>query len=377
MLVAALPTDAMLPAFPAMAEFFDTSETATQAVITVFMFGYALPHLLLGSASDRFGRRPIIVGGMVVYLLGAVVCLFAQDFQVLLLGRFVQGMGAAGPTIMSRAILRDLFSGTQLARYLSFAMVFFTAGPVLAPFIGVIIQELFGWRAIFVFLALVPIALIVMTHYFLPETLEHPDAQALQWKRILNNSWAFVSDARSYPIVIILGFAYGNLVSYLSISPVVYMHYFGMTEFGFASIFALIATVTFGAQYLNAYLLQRYSPAQLLYSALLFQCALLLVSTLLSLSGLIAIWSASLSFACFFVVFAFVMANGTALALEPHQKRAGLASSALGFLNLAAGTLLATALGRFVYGPLALFIGMSLFSIGSLAVFVIFRQRFL
>src|SRR5690554_2181795 len=114
MTMAALATDVMLPAFPTMAADLGVSDAAIQRVLSVFMLGYALPHLLVGSAADRFGRRPILLSGMVIYAIGSIICLFSNDFNSLLIGRFVQGLGCATGPVLARAVLRDLYTGREL-----------------------------------------------------------------------------------------------------------------------------------------------------------------------------------------------------------------------------------------------------------------------
>ena len=152
MTMSALATDVMLPAFPTMAADLGVSDAAIQRVLSVFMLGYALPHLLVGSAADRFGRRPILLSGMVIYAIGSVICLFSNDFNGLLIGRFVQGLGCATGPVLARAVLRDLYSGRELGRMMSFAMIFFTAAPLLAPSIGVLLLGLGDWHLQFIFL---------------------------------------------------------------------------------------------------------------------------------------------------------------------------------------------------------------------------------
>ena len=377
MMVAALATDAMLPAFPTMAAHFGIDAAAVQQVLTVFMFGYALPHLALGSLADRFGRRPVLLTGMAIYFLGGIVCLLAPDFRWLLVGRFVQGLGAAAGPILARAILRDLFHGAELGRYLSFAMVVFTAGPVLAPSIGTLFLSFSGWRAIFAFLLFGAAALMLWIVRGLPETLSNPDPRALDLKAVVNNAGAVFRHPQSGAMVLMLSLVYGSLIAYLSSSPGIFIGFFGASEAGFALIFAAISGVAFFSQTLNAALLKRFSPAQILGVTLICHLGITLTMLWQSYAGWATVLSLTVNLAAFFVAFSFILANATTLAIDPHKGRAGVASGLLGFVQLLTGTLLGSLIGSFVSrGPTPLALGMSLVAAAVLVVFLVARRQF-
>src|SRR5690554_1271596 len=187
MTTAALATDVMLPAFPRMALDLGVSDAVIQQVLSVFMLGYALPHLLVGSAADRFGRRPVLITGLVIYAIGSLICLFSNDFSGLLVGRFIQGLGCATGPVLARAVLRDLYSGRQLGRMMSFAMIFFTAAPLLAPSIGVLIMSVGNWHWQFIFLLLIAGLMLLMVIRLLPETVPRLDQDAFSLPGLLAN----------------------------------------------------------------------------------------------------------------------------------------------------------------------------------------------
>lgn len=377
MMLSALTTDSMLPAFPTMAGRFGIDAAAVQLILTVFLFGYALPHLVLGSLADRFGRRPVLLAGLTAYVIGGAVCLIAPDFGWLLVGRFVQGMGAAAGPILARAILRDLFHGAELGRYLSFAMVVLTAGPVLAPSIGTLILAISGWRAIFVLPLLVGAALIPWVVWGLPETLAEPDPRALDLRAIADNARAVLRHPQSGSMVLIMSLIYGSLIGYLSSSPGIFIGFYGLSEAGFALIFASTQGLTFFSQSINAALLRRHSPARILGVALAFHLAVTLLMLWQSSAGLATVVSLTANLAAFFVCFSFIQANATTLAIDPHKTRAGVASGLLGFLQLITGTLLGTLIGSYVSrGPTPLALGMALIAGAILVVFLVARRQF-
>ena len=375
MMVAALATDSMLPSFPDIKNFFDIKETAVQGVLTVFMLGYAIPHLWIGSFADRFGRKPILLIGLGVYLVGGIISLLAPSFMMLLVGRFVQGMGAAAAPILARAILRDLFSGIELGRYMSFAMVFFAAGPMLAPAIGAGISHFFGWRAIFVFLCLVGIGLAIWVTISLEETLAEKDTQALKISNILVNAKALFQNAQSRRAMAILCLSYGSLISFLGSSPLIYIEHFKVSEAQFALIFATISCTTFFTQLINASLLKRFPMTSILGVALIANVIATTILFLQCITGTATIISTTITFAIFFATFSFALTNGTALAIDPHKSRAGVASGLIGFFNLIFGVIIATVIGQFmVANPTPLASGLLVIAVANIVIFFLTKK---
>ena len=367
MTMAALATDVMLPAFPVMAADLGVSDAAVQRVLSVFMLGYALPHLLVGSAADRFGRRPILLTGLVIYAIGSVICLFSSDFNGLLVGRFVQGLGCATGPVLARAVLRDLYSGRQLGRMMSFAMIFFTAAPLLAPSIGVLILSVGDWHLQFAFLLAVAIFMLVLVFRLLPETLPRRDPQALSLPGLISNIKRIFMEPQSAWAIVLLTLAYTPLMAYLASAPAIFIDYYALSEAQFGLVFAAIASVSFIIQPLNARLLNSFTPTQILRVALplwLLACVALAVQVTL---GIDSIWSFAANMSAFFAGFSLTLANTMTLVLEPHFERAGMASGISGFTQLSIGTLIGSVIAFFATGgpqPLALgmvvLVGLSL-----------------
>lgn len=358
MTMSALATDVMLPAFPAMADFFRVSEATIQQVVSVFMIGYALPQLLIGSLADRFGRRRVLLAGLAVYFVGSLICLVAPSLAVLLLGRFVQGLGCAVGPILSRAVLRDLYSGAQLARMISYASIVFSAAPLLAPSLGALILQASSWQALFGFLLFVAVALSLLVLFVLPETLTDPNPHALKLRIVASNVVGILKQPQSGWSIAFLTFIYGGLIAYLLAAPSIFIGRFGLGPAAFAVVFALVASVNLLVLPINARLLRRYGPAQIARVALPGYLVAGLVLLALELTGVLTM---PLFVACmffFFASFSFVMGNGTTMALDPHKHRAGVASGLMGLLQIALGTGIGTVIAHYATAnPLALAIG--------------------
>lgn len=370
MTVSALAMDVMLPAFPTMARDLGVSDAMIQRVLIVFTLGYALPHLAVGSAADRFGRRPVLVAGLLVYALGSVMCLLANDYTSLLTGRFVQGMGSAAAPVLARAVLRDLYSGRELGRMMSFAMVFFSAAPLVAPTVGALILSFGDWHHLFVFLLLVSVFMLLLVLLVLPETLKEKDPQALSPRGIIENAGSLFRDPRSAWSIVILTMGFGTLMAYLSSAPGIYINHYGLTEGQFALVFAASSAISFVAQPLNARLLNSFTPVQILRVVLPVFVGVALVLVLQTALGLDTVWSFAINFMAFFACFSITLANSMTMVLEPHHARAGLASGVSGFVQLGAGTILGSVIGFFAAAnPSGLAAGIAVLLVFALLAF--------
>lgn len=361
MTMSALATDVMLPALPAMATVFGVSEATIQQVVSVFMIGYAIPQLLIGSLADRYGRRAVLLTGLGVYFVGSIICIAAPTLSWLLAGRFVQGLGTAVGPILSRAVLRDLYRGAELARMISYAMIVFAAAPLLAPSIGAMLLEVTSWEALFWFLLVVAVALMLLVIFVLPETLKNPDPNAARLAGIRRNVSLILKDPRSAWAIAFMTFVYGGLVAYLLAAPSLYIGYYDLTPAAFAIVFALVAGVSLLTQPINARLLRRKEPEEIVGVALPAYLIAGLLLLLLSLADLLTLpFFVAIMFG-FFAAFSFIMGNGTTMMLDPHQDRAGVASGLLGFLQIALGTGIGALIAHFAAdGPMALAVGFAL-----------------
>jgi DHA1 family bicyclomycin/chloramphenicol resistance-like MFS transporter len=217
-----------------------------------------------------------------------------------------------------------------------------------------------NWELIFVFLLAVALALIALVQLALHETLRRPDPHALKPSGVWRNALSVASDPRSSWSMLFMTFTYAGLMAYLLSASALYIGWFGLGEGGFALVFALVAATSFVTQPLNARLLRRYEPFQIVGVAL---PAFALVGAAMlaqALTGVLSLASFVISLSAFFACFAFTMGNGTTMALDPHQERAGIASGLLGFAQLALGTALGALIGGFAeHGPVALATGLT------------------
>lgn len=335
MTVTAMSIDINLPAIPTTAVELNTELSTAQLTVTLFFQGLAVGQLFWGPVSDHTGRKPALIAGLLLYVVGTAGCMVAPGIGMLLTMRMVQGFGAGAAAVLGRAVIRDLFEGAQMARILSLALAAFITAPVVAPSIGAIILAWLSWRWIFAFLLFYGALLLVIAWRFLDESLKERHPDALKPTRVLKGLAAIFTDAASRPWSFVSILVFCALSIYLTNSSAVLMSGLGMssTEFGLA--FAVIALFSSAGNILNSRLTRSYPLARIILAALIAAVALAAVNLVLGRYAVGGPWGLVVSVGIFFVTFGPVVANSTSLAVQPHGKQVGVASSALGFSQTA------------------------------------------
>ncbi len=333
MSMGAMTIDVNLPAVPAVAVELGGGLASAQLTVTSFFAGFALGQIFIGPLSDRFGRKPVLLWGIGLFVLASLACLLATDIETLLLLRMLQGLaGATGP-ILSRAVVRDLFEGPVMARVMSFVMAAFITAPIVAPAIGAGLLALGSWRWIFAFLALYGLAMLAWTALGLEETRRVPDPAALRPTRILAGYRALLGHrhSRRYAIVTVLVFV--TLIVYLTNVPVIYMARFETDPGSFALMFALTAACAALGSLANARLVRFFSLPEVIAFGSAGAFASGFLNLLVTAFDPATAWFLVPGFGAFFFSFSLIVSNSTALALQPHGRMVGSVVSALGVLQ--------------------------------------------
>ena len=365
----ALSIDAMLPALPAIGADLGVAEAnRTQQVITVFMVGLSIGQLLYGPVSDSTGRRPMVFGGFALFAVGCVLALVAQDFRTMLVGRFLQGLGVAGPRSLAMALIRDLYAGREMARILSTIMSVFILMPILAPFLGQAILATAGWRSIFT--AFLLLALGSATWFALrqPETLPRDQRHLFSAAALGRSFLAVVRQQAAMGFTLCAGVSSGAFIGYLSSSQQVFQDIYATGD-RFAVYFGLVAASIGAAALANRRLVMRYGMFQLTRIALSAIAVLsvgFFVVTLLS-GGIppFAGFLAYLLVAFFFV--GIVFGNINSLAMESLGHVAGVGAAVVASLSLAIAVTLGGTIGQLLDGTIVPLVGgYAVLSLGSL-----------
>ncbi len=367
----ALSIDAMLPALPAIVSDLDVARVNDgQYVITMLFAGMGLGQILFGPLSDAVGRRASMLLGFVIFAVGCVFALTATSFATMLLGRFLQGLGASGPRIITIALVRDIYKGREMARVMSFIMTIFILVPVLAPALGQLIIAFVSWRYIFgLFLLLV---LVVAPWFYLrqPETLPPERRSSMSPPRLLIDTAAILRIRVTLGYTLTMGCIFGAFIAYLSTSQQIFQVQYGLGAL-FPLYFGILACAIGGASLVNARLVMRFGMRRLSRIALVSICGLSLAAYAIAKPyaghpplALLMAYLLPLFF-CFGILFG----NLNALAMEPLGHVAGLGSAVVGtistLLSVAFGVVAADAYDNTV---LPLIIGFGLLGFGGLLI---------
>lgn len=353
-----LTIDMYLPALPAITAGLQTTETAVQLTLTGTLIGLALGQLLIGPLSDVVGRRMPLLAGLAAHIVASVLCVFAPNIGVLGGLRVLQGLGVAAATVVATAVVRDLFSGASFARIFSRLMLVMGLAPILAPTLGSGLLSWTDWRGVFAALAVLGALLMVVAAFRLPETLpvtrrRHGGVSAtLRDYRALLNDRAFVG------LVLVAGLAMAALFAYVSGSSFVLQQEYGLDEQQFGVAFGAGAVGLIGATQFNVRLLRRYTPQQILVSALIAGTAAGLLLVMFAATGFGGLGTLLASLWLVLAAAGLALPNAPALAMSRHSEAAGTAAALLGAVQFGIGAVSAPLAGLFGTGsvPMAIVI---------------------
>ncbi|SBS36023.1 Bicyclomycin resistance protein [Marinomonas spartinae] len=351
MSLTALSTDAVLPAFSQIAHALGIIDyQKTQWIISAMIFGMAFGEITFGPLSDVIGRKKSISLGIGIFIIGSVVALWATSLTGLLIGRCIQGFGLAGPKIASRALIRDLYKGTAMARIMSYTMMIIILVPMLAPAFGQLVMLLGNWRWVFgvlIFQALIAVIWLAIRQ---PETLPPAMRHPFQWARLRKDARFFLSQREVMAYTCIAGGIFGCLMLYLSIAQSIFQDIY-QAGTRFPLYFALLAAGSVLTNFFNGKIVQRVGMMRCLVAALsvLLFSSFLLLMIALSYSGkppfILFMGIAILMFSCFGMIFG----NVNAMAMEPLGHMAGLGASMISSISSLVAIVFSVFMGQFYH----------------------------
>jgi MFS transporter, DHA1 family, multidrug resistance protein len=329
--------DMYLPGFPAIAKDLNTTVANVQLSLSSYFVGISVGQMLYGPLLDRYGRKKPLYFGLALYFISSIGCTFAHSAESLVLYRFLQALGGCVGMVASRAMIRDLFPVSEIAKVFSLLMLVIGISPLLAPTIGGYVTALFGWQYVFIILAVMSGLILIAVHYTLPESRKPDKSLSLKPKPILRNFYEVLKNPQFYTYTITGSIAASGLYAYIAGSPYVFMEIYGVSEQAYGWIFASIAVGIIGASQFNTLLLRRLESEQIIVGALICQ----------SITGILLFAGAYYGFtnlnSTIFLIFIFLCCQGfsfpnsSALALAPFSKNAGSASALMGSLQMALG----------------------------------------
>lgn len=349
MSLTALSMDAVLPAFRDMAQSLALVDvTQIQWVVSALIAGMVFGELVFGPVSDVIGRKNSILTGVGIYIVGSLIAMSAHSLEVLLFGRFVQGLGVAAPKTVSRALVRDLYQGRAMARIMSYIMVVFILVPMLAPAFGQLVLLLGDWRWIFAALMLQGVIASLWLITRQPETLAPENRHKFDLKRLTREARFIVTHREVMCYTGMSGLTFAGLMLYLGMSQSIFQDLYHTGD-AFPLYFAIMAGGAGLASFTNGRLVMRLGMTRLVWVALSLKLTAangMLLSAWL-LGGVPPLWL----FLCLGVPIFFSMGllfgNMSALAMEPLGKMAGIASSVTSSLTSLTAVVLSVIVGTF------------------------------
>jgi MFS transporter, DHA1 family, multidrug resistance protein len=364
-----LAMDMMLPALPNIASAFHlTDANRPQMVLSTFIIGFGVGQFVMGPLSDRFGRRPVLLGGMAVYGIASLLAIAAPTFETLLLARALQGVCTSATRVIATSIVRDCYAGRRMASVMSLAMMVFIAVPVLAPSFGQVVLLLTQWRGIFIVLMLYGVVALIWSALRMPETLPPARRRSLAVRDVYDAFRHTVTNRQTLGYALAAGGVVGSLFAFVFTSQQVFTEIYQLGHY-FPLAFAGIAIGTAIAGFLNSRLVGRLGMRVISHGALLgfvAVAATMLAAAKLQMLPLPLFMALS---ALMMFAFGLMIGNFTALAMEPQGRIAGTASSLYGSITTLLGIGIGTKMGQDYDGTLLPFAtGFFLCTLASLAV---------
>ncbi len=372
MAVNALAIDAMLPALPAIGHALGVaSDNDRQWVVTAYLLGFGVAQLAYGPISDRYGRKPVLLFGLAVFVLASVVAAFATSFEALLAARIVQGVGAAVSRVLTISIVRDCYSGRRMARVMSLTFIVFLTIPIVAPSIGQLILLVAPWPWIFGIFAIFGGVMALWAALLLPETLHSDDRLPLSLTAIAGAIRITLTQRMAVGYMLASAIAIGGLFGFITSAQQVFVDVFDQEDL-FPALFALVAVFMGASSYLNASIVERLGTRRVSHTALIGYILFAGANAIVAWTGHETIVSFIALHAAMMFCFGLVGSNFGAMAMEPLGHVAGTASSVQGFVTTISGALIGFAIGQSFDGTVVpLTLGFSLCGIGALIVVLI------
>jgi MFS transporter, DHA1 family, multidrug resistance protein len=371
-----LSTDMYLPSLPAIAKALGTDISRAQLTLSAYLIGFAAGQIFYGPISDKIGRKPTVLVGVAIYCLASAACALATSIEFLIAARVVQALGAAGPIVLGRAIVRDLYEGPQAGKELSRMGMLMGLVPAIAPIMGGVLEPLFGWRSNFWAVLIGALALALAVVFLMPETLKQRRPEPISLLNILRGFRVLLAHSGYRLYVMLAGFTYAGLFSFISGSSFVLQGVYGLQPLAYG--------VSFGASvlgYISGTIIAQRIVGRLgldgtirlgvlcLAGGGLLMLALMMIGTGSSLEVTVpmALYTAGVGL---------VLPQTNASAMMPFPDRAGAASSLQGLIQMSFAALVGSTLGLLLAAsPLVMPLFISIMGVAALVMFSLARPK--
>jgi MFS transporter, DHA1 family, multidrug resistance protein len=327
--------DGILPAFRQISLEYGLAETSdTQYLISLFFFGMVFGELTVGAISDAIGRKKTLAGGLAIFCTGTVVAMTAPTMEQMLVGRFIQGVGVSGSKVITRAVIRDLYEGEAMARIMSFVMMTFILVPMIAPAVGQLIANAFGWESIFLAYLIMAIGLMFWMGLRQPETLAVKDRLPLSGPVLMRNALAIFTHRRVIACAVSTGLIFSGTLVYLSFAPTMFYELYGIED-DFPLYFAILALPIGLSSFLNGKLVMRFGMYRLCMLGLFLMTSVNVAFWIVAFiyDGVPPFWLFMSLFFASFGCIGLLFGNINSMGMQSLGRVAGLGSSLMFFLS--------------------------------------------
>ncbi len=339
--------DMYLPGFPAIASDLNTPTSNVALSLSSYFIGISAGQLLYGPLMDRFGRKPPLYLGLLVYIFASIACAWSRSIDLFIGWRFIQAVGSCAAAVGSVVMVRDLFPVHENSKVFSLLMLVLGTSPMIAPTVGGYVTDAFGWQAVFYILAAMGALILLASAFLLPVKYHADPTYSLKPGPILRNFRAVLSERQFVTYAFTGAAAFSGLFVYVSGSPQVFMEIFKLDGKVYGWIFAGLSVGFIGAAQLSPLLLKKFGSQQIVYTALLCQAIASVGFLLLSIQGATGLVLTIIYVFIYLFCLGMVAPNTSALALAPFSSNAGSASSLLGVSQMTLGALASTGISLF------------------------------
>jgi DHA1 family bicyclomycin/chloramphenicol resistance-like MFS transporter len=370
-----LSVDMYLASLPDIGRLLVAPASQVQLTISLYLVGFASAQVFYGPLSDRHGRRPVLLAAIAIYLLATLACALAPTIETLMAGRFFQAIGASGTIVLARAVVRDMYDGTRIAREMSRIAAIMALAPLVAPLFGGVLQTLFGWRSNFVLLLAVGAAAAAMIWFLLPETLRRRAPEPVSVVSILRSYRRFLGHLGFVAHLGIAICCMGGLFAWISIGAFVLQDIYGLSPLVFGLSFAVAALGYLIGTLIGARFVSRWGTDRAMgYGAIAMAAGGVMLVLVVATGWWVAV-GLVLSIGLYLGGMGLTWPQTQAGALLPFPDRAGAASSLLGFLTQTCSAIVGAILGHLLGStawPLAIAVAVS--GAGAVALWGVTRE---
>lgn len=342
--------DMYLPAFSQIAADLGTTAPKVAFSLSSYLVGMAVGQIFYGPLLDRFGRKPPLYFGLLLFVAASIGCIFSGLVESFIVFRFLQALGGCVAQVAAVAMVRDFFPAEERTKVFSLLVLILGASPLLAPTVGSFVAVSFGWQWVFIILAAIVALLLAIVFSFLPEGHQPDKTVSLKLKPILSNFAAILKEPQFYTYGLAGAFSFGCLLVYVAASPIIFMDGFKVDAQTFGGIFALLSIGVIGGSQVNLLLSRRFRSERIFQIALVSQCIVSVIFLAGTITGSLGLAATIILFFALLSCIGILSPNATALALAPFGKNAGSASALIGFLQIGIGALASSGVGLFNSG---------------------------